>query len=184
MKLLIHVCCAPCFTSPFFDLKKQDISVKGYFFNPNIHPFKEFKKRIQTLKSFAQKNEIDMIYDEQYGLYSFLDDFYNKGHKDNRCYLCYETRLKATAQMAKQEHADAFSTTMLLSPYLKHDQIIEIAQRVSKENDIPFYYKDWRPYFKESIMISKENELYRQSYCGCIFSEYENTKKFPIIVSK
>ncbi|MBU0650634.1 epoxyqueuosine reductase QueH [bacterium] len=176
MKILMHVCCAPCFIYPYLDLQKEKIQITGYFYNPNIHPYKEFERRLDTLKDFSEKEKIDFIYDEGYGLEYFLTEiFQNK--KEDRCDRCYKDRLVKTVKEAKEKNADAFTTSMLLSPYQDHDRIIEIAKDLSEQYDIEFYYKDWRPYYKESISLSKERNFYRQPYCGCVFSEEERYLK-------
>jgi epoxyqueuosine reductase len=184
----MHVCCGPCFVYPYFDLKDNynNIEVTGFFYNPNIHPFLEFKNRLNALKDFSDKEKINMIYDEEYGLEKFLKQIYFQENHDSvipgliqnskvksRCLRCYIDRLEQTAKKAKENNADAFSSTMFLSPYQDHEVMIDICNKLSEKYNIEFFYKDWRPFYRQSIPLSKEYNLYRQKYCGCVFSEYE-----------
>lgn len=175
MKLFLHVCCGPCAAYPVKCLREQGHEVTGYFFNPNIHPYKEFIHRLDTLKEFAQKSNLDLIIDSSYTLEEFLSNALSA--PAGRCQMCYELRLRKAAQMAKAGQYDAFSTTLLVSPYQKHDIIKEIGERIAQEENITFYYHDFRPGWKEGVAISREMELYRQPYCGCIFSEKERYYK-------
>jgi hypothetical protein len=175
MRMLLHVCCGPCAAFPVKHLREQGYEIVGYFYNPNIHPYKEFTHRLATLQEFAGKIALDLIVDDRYTLEEFLHSALQAG--DGRCRMCYELRLSQAAQFAKDNDFDCFSTTLLVSPYQKHDAIREIAERIAVEKDIPFCYIDFRPGWHEGVAISKELELYRQPYCGCIFSEKERYHK-------
>ncbi len=171
MKLLLHICCAPCSAYCIKDLRNNNIDVTGYWYNPNIHPFKEYESRLNALKEYSKMIDFDVIYHDYYGLREFtknvIDDL------DNRCSYCYKTRLENTFKYAKENNYDAVSTTLFISPYQKHDLIKSICENLSKKYDIEFYYKDYRPYFYEGKSIFKETGLYMQKYCGCVFSEEE-----------
>jgi hypothetical protein len=177
MKILLHVCCGPCSIYPIDSLRKAGHEIRGYFYNPNIHPFTEFRQRRDTFTEYAQI-ELPVIVDEQYELENFLREVVFR--EGERCRICYSMRLQRTAQIARKGKFDAFTTTLLVSPFQKHDLIKEIATSVSQETGVPFFYQDFRIGFKEGVLQSKEAKMYRQQYCGCIFSEkerYAHTKK-------
>lgn len=169
MRILLHVCCGPCATFPVKNLKEQGHEVVGFFYNPNIHPYKEFSRRLETLKEYAVKTNLTVHIDNRYSLEEFLQAALTDLSK--RCSMCYEVRLREAARFGKQNAFDFFSTTLLVSPYQKHEVIRAVAGKIAEEEGIPFYYSDFRPGFREGVEISKELELYRQPYCGCIFSE-------------
>jgi epoxyqueuosine reductase len=169
MKILLHICCAPCTIYPLEVLRKEASQVKGVFFNPNIHPFLEYKKRLDTVREFTARVGLDVAVAEDYPIEDFLRKTVALG-KD-RCSWCYEVRLRHTAEQARKGLFDAFTTTLLYSRYQKHDLIRATAEDIARENNIPFFYKDFRDGWEEGIRQSKEMGLYRQKYCGCIFSE-------------
>ena len=173
--LLLHTCCAPCLIAPYHQLKEQGLSFTSFWYNPNVHPVTEYRMRLQTLKTFAEKEDIPLILHDDYGLRNFVkavvDDI------DDRCRHCFRTRLEMTAQTALELGYDAFSTTLLYSIYQKHDLIKEIGEEITEEKHIPFFYRDWRTLWSEGVRLSKEAELYRQKYCGCIFSEEDRYLK-------
>ncbi|TET53288.1 MAG: epoxyqueuosine reductase QueH [Actinobacteria bacterium] len=165
MKLLLHTCCAPCLLSPFERL--QDNKLALFYYNPNIHPFEEFNQRLAWVEQFAEEAKTDLI------TYHYNPDQYlNKVAFDTteRCEKCYELRLKETARVAQMKGFDTFTSTLLVSPYQKHELIIEMGTAASKKFDIPFYYEDFRPYYKDAQKTAKELGIYRQKYCGCKFS--------------
>ncbi len=169
MKLLIHICCAPCFAAPYFHLKKEGHEIHGFWYNHNIHPFTEYKKRLETLQEFADKESIPLIVKDEYELEKFLRKAAFR--EQERCRSCYYDRLKYAVIIAKKGNFDAFTTTLLYSKFQKHELIKEIGESLAKEYGVKFYYNDFREYWKEGIKISKEKEMYRQQYCGCIYSE-------------
>lgn len=175
MKLLLHICCGPCTTYPLTFLQREGISVRGYFYNPNIHPYREFQKRLSAVKELAATAGLEVEYHREYGLHDYLRTVVFNENK--RCRLCYEMRLRATAVQAKQTGADAFSTTLLYSRFQNHKLIRHRAEEIGAEFNIPFYYHDFRIGWQEGIDQSKEMGLYRQSYCGCIYSEHERYDK-------
>ncbi|MCE5284905.1 MAG: epoxyqueuosine reductase QueH [Pelosinus sp.] len=171
MRILLHICCGPCATFPVKALREEGHELAGFFYNPNIHPYKEFSHRLETLKEYAVKVNLSVHIDDRYSLEDFLQAaLKNLGE---RCSMCYEVRLREAARFAKENGFDAFSTTLLVSPYQKHEVICQVAEQIAKEEGISFYYSDFRPGFREGVEISKAMELYRQPYCGCIFSEKE-----------
>ncbi|HSB06819.1 MAG TPA: epoxyqueuosine reductase QueH [Thermodesulfobacteriota bacterium] len=171
MRILLHICCANCAIFPFLLMKNKGEEVVGYFFNPNIHPYLEYQKRLDALKFYSEKSELDVIYQDEYRLEEFLRKV--APCPENRCQYCYTVRLQATAREAQRNHFDGFSTTLLYSIYQKHDLIKEIGERVAREAGIPFLYEDYRRGWKKGVEVSKAMGLYRQQYCGCIYSEKE-----------
>ncbi len=166
-KLLVHTCCAPCLIAPLNTLREEwDVTLLWY--NPNIHPYTEYIKRRDTLKEFAEKENIPVIWQDEYDL-----DMYLKATDGIRCSKCYELRLVRTAQIAMGKGFDAFTTTLLYSKYQKHETIKEIGEDIAGRFGVDFYYHDWRNLWQEGIDLSKLAGLYRQSYCGCIYSEKE-----------
>ena len=152
-------------------MKEKGDEVIGYFFNPNIHPYQEYQKRLDALRQYSQKAGLKMIYRDEYLLEEFLK---NVSHREKeRCQYCYSVRLEATAREAKRNAFDGFSTTLLQSTHQNHAKIKEIGERVAQEIGIPFYYEDFRQGWKRGMEISKAMGLYRQQYCGCIYSEKE-----------
>jgi predicted adenine nucleotide alpha hydrolase (AANH) superfamily ATPase len=152
-------------------LRDAGHNVTGYWYNPNIHPYTEYKARMDSLSAYAGSIGLPMIWNDSYGLRPFVRRAVSD--LDNRCSGCYEERLRTTAQTALEGGFDAFSTTLLISPYQKHDILRGVAERVSAEVGIPFLYVDFRPLFYEGRRIARSLPLYMQKYCGCIFSEEE-----------
>ena len=171
MKLLLHTCCAPCSISPVQFLREQNLDVMGYFYRNNIHPYTECLKRQEALESYAKKIDLRVIYQEGYDLNGFIRNVVFR--ESNRCSYCYHERLRATALVAKHGKFDYFSTTLLYSKFQKHDTIRSIGESVSSSVGVPFYYHDFRVGWKDGIEESKRIGLYRQQYCGCIYSEKE-----------
>ncbi len=169
--LLVHICCAPCLTYPHEWLQERKVKFKGLFFNPNIHPFQEFRKRAETLEEYSAKLGIDIAYEKRYGLLDFLHS--TVGREKERCLFCYESRLRRAASEAKAQGFSAFTSTLLVSPYQKHDLIKSTAERVAQEEGIEFFYVDWRDGYRQGVQRSLDLGLYRQRYCGCIYSEAE-----------
>ncbi len=174
MKLLMHICCANCCLYPLQSLSSKGIDVKGLWLNPNIHPCTEYQMRLESLQRLQRLWSLDIEYIDHYGLKDFLRAIINK--QDERCTICYSLRLEEAALTAKKMRLDGFTTSLLVSPYQKFDMIIKIGQEMGMKYSIPFYYEDFRPGCKESINLSKELGLYRQKYCGCVYSEMERHK--------
>ncbi|SHI35865.1 epoxyqueuosine reductase QueH [Propionispora hippei] len=175
MRMLLHMCCGPCSVFPLKQLRELGHEVTGYFYNPNIHPYKEFRKRLETAQDFASRSQLTMIVDDSYTLEEFLTQALQA--ENGRCGMCYELRLRQTARYAKEQGFDCFTTSLLVSPYQKHELIRETCERMAAEEGISFLYVDFRTGWQEGVQISKDMELYRQPYCGCIFSEKERYMK-------
>ena len=169
MKLLLHACCGPCACYPTKVLSEQGVDFTLLYYNPNIHPYKEFKRRLSALRELAEKQDYKLVIDKTYPLEECV-----KGMLEEpvvRCMFCYRMRLRYTAKYASDHGFTAFSTTLLYSPYQKHELIVKAAEAASEEFGVEFFYQDWRPYYQEGVDISLALGLYRQPYCGCVFSE-------------
>lgn len=171
MKLLLHTCCAPCSVYCIEQLKKENIDITSYWYNPNIHPYKEYESRLETLKKYNEEIGIPIIINDYYGLKEFCKNTINK--LNSRCGYCYLCRLENAASYAKENGYDAFSTTLLISPYQNHELLKKTGDMLAKKYDIKFLYKDFRAGFREGQNKARSLGLYMQKYCGCIFSEEE-----------
>lgn len=177
MKLLLHTCCAPCLIYPYEFLTKKGFDVKGYFYNPNIHPFLEYRNRRQAVEDYSKNNNIDVYYDVEYRPQEFFQEVINNESTPGRCHLCWSLRLNKTAELAKKEGFDSFSTTLLVSPYQDIEKIRQLGEDVSKSIGIDFIFEDFRPGFRDAHKKAKESGIYCQKYCGCIFSEIERYER-------
>lgn len=176
MKLLMHTCCAPCSVYCIDSLRNEGIEPVIYWYNPNIHPFMEYKTRRNTLQEYSKMINVEAVFNDEYG----LDEFCKNVIEDlnNRCSnYCYKVRLEQTVKYAKENGFEAFTTTLLVSPYQKHEEIINICEQLSREYNIHFLYRDFRIGFREGQEKARELGLYMQKYCGCIFSEEERYSK-------
>ncbi|MDI6654373.1 MAG: epoxyqueuosine reductase QueH [Candidatus Hydrothermarchaeota archaeon] len=175
-KLLLHVCCAPCSTHVIETLK-EDFDIVAYFYNPNIHPIDEYKLRLENLKKLDVKS-IEGKYDVD-AWFRATRGYENEPEGGRRCELCYRLRMGETAMFAKDNGYNYFATTLTTSPYKNARVINEIGKKLSKKYGVKFYSADFkeRNGFKKSVELSKKYELYRQRYCGCVFSKGETPKK-------
>lgn len=174
MNLLLHICCACCLCAPLNELRKEGFAVTGLFYNPNIHPLLEFRRRLKALRVFQESDPIPVIYCEDYGLREYLKDVNYEG--DDRCADCYAMRLKFTAAYAQKNGFNAFTSTMLFSIYQNHEQLKTLSENLAKGYGLDFIYRDYRHLSECSHDIARKKMIYRQGYCGCIFSEYERYK--------
>ncbi len=183
MKLLLHTCCAPCSVYCIGTLREEGIEPTVYWFNPNIHPYMEYKARRDCLRQYTNDIGIEAIFEENYGIRDFCKNVVND--LENRCQkYCYPVRLEQTAKYAKENGYDSFSTTLLVSPYQNHEVLIKVAEEMAKKYDIKFLYRDFRVGFRQGQAKARELGLYMQKYCGCVFSEpipnYDHKSLKPI----
>ena len=169
MKILLHICCAPCAIYPVESLTGKGHYVHGFFYNPNIMPYQEFVKRMETMEGYATRLRLPMIWDRTYDLEGFLRGVVFR--ENERCRFCYYQRLRAAARVAKGGNFDAFTSTLLYSKFQNEEMIRELAQQVVGEVGVPFYYEDFRQGWAQGAAKAKKLGLYKQQYCGCIFSE-------------
>ncbi|MDF1558477.1 MAG: epoxyqueuosine reductase QueH [ANME-2 cluster archaeon] len=170
MEMLLHICCAPCATYTVQALRDEGFDPLGYFYNPNIHPFTEYRRRLETLQQYAGDVELEVVYRDEYLLEEFVKQTLEV---EDRCHLCYTIRLEAAARQASDMGISLFTTTLLISPYQKHKMIKDIAVGLASDYGVEFHYHDYRPGYRETYQICRGMGLYRQPYCGCIFSEKE-----------
>jgi predicted adenine nucleotide alpha hydrolase (AANH) superfamily ATPase len=178
MSVLIHSCCGPCLGGSIDILRDSlgDEPVESYWFNPNIHPYLEYRQRLLSFASLCENLKIKANYGNlDYGLDFFLNELNGKFNEE-RCYYCYCMRLKEAARFAAKHNFRAFTTTLLISPYQQHELICEAGHAIAKEFNCEFHYSDLRPGFKQTHEAARKHELYKQKYCGCIFSEYSRFK--------
>ena len=177
-KLLLHACCGPCssyvveYLSEFFD-------ITIYYYNPNTYPETEFNRRLDELNKFINtfNNKIRVI-EETYNpneFYNSIKGLEHLGEKSKRCYNCYKLRMNKAALYAKENNFDYFTTTLSISPYKNANWINEIGSKLENKIGIRYLYSDFKKKngYKRSIELSKEYGLYRQEYCGCVYSKQE-----------
>jgi len=176
-KILLHVCCGPCSIYPYQALKDKDFQVTSFFYNPNIHPYKEYQRRLAGYHQFTQLEQLPTIsfQEENYQLEDFLRQ--TAFREEKRCLACYGMRLEETARVAKKGNFPYFTSTLLVSPYQQHDLIKEVGENIGKKYGVEFYYEDFRTGWKKGVERCLEIGLYRQPYCGCIYSEKERYYK-------
>jgi len=171
MKLLLHTCCGPCSIYPLKTLRHEGHDVMGFFYRHNIHPYTECLRREETLRDYACAMDFRVVFQRGYDLEGFIQNVAFR--ESNRCLYCYRARLYAAAKVAKKGKFDAFSSTLLYSKFQNHELIKTMGESVAKETGVRFYYRDFREGWKEGIEESKKRGMYRQQYCGCIYSEKE-----------
>ncbi len=171
----MHICCSNCALYPIRTLNSIGIDIEGLWFNPNIHPFTEYKARLSSLIKLESLWDLKMHYNDYYGLKEFIRSVVNK--EKERCLYCYSVRLEDMAKTTKEKGIDAFTTSLLYSPYQKFDMIVEIGRDMQERFQVEFFKKDFRKGWHYGVKMSKELDLYRQKYCGCIYSEMERYLK-------
>lgn len=179
MNLLLHVCCGPCMISFDKYFKEMDIAYSVLFYNPNIHPYKEYLKRFNTLKEYTDRINVSLIHEISFQQVKWELKF-SSLEKSKRCENCYRQRLEKTALIAAEKGFTHFTTTLLVSPYQNHEMLIKIGREAAKKFGIEFYYYDFRKLFREGQNTAREENLYRQKYCGCIYSYNESKFKDTI----
>lgn len=178
MKLLLHICCGPCGIHPVRVLREERCDVMGFFYRNNIHPYTECMRREEALTTYAESIDLKLIVQPGYAMERFLRNVAFR--EADRCRYCYHDRLTTTAKFAKKGKFDGFSSTLLYSRHQRHDLIRSIGQAVGRSEGIPFYYRDFREGWKEGVDTSRRLGMYRQSYCGCIYSEKERFYRQPM----
>lgn len=180
MKLLLHCCCAPCTVQCAISFIEEGTRPDLYWYNPNIHPYTEYRARRDALVQYAACRGLPCGTDDEYGLRRFIREAGRAesgrpggGDHADRCAVCYRMRLEKTAARAAERGYESFSTTLLISPYQNHSLVRVTAEECAKKYSIPFLYRDFRPRFREGQSGARNMGLYMQKYCGCIYSEEE-----------
>lgn len=174
-KVLLHCCCAPCSVSCIEPLRAEGIEPTAFWFNPNIHPFKEYEARRDCLIEYTKAVDISLIVRENYGLREFIKNTANNIY--GRCGYCYYHRLEETAKYASEHGFNAFTSTLLASIYQNHELMIKYCEELAEKYSVEFLYRDFRPNFREGNKKARDMGLYMQKYCGCIFSEEDRYLK-------
>ena len=172
-RILVHVCCAPCATYTVARLREEGWDTVAHWFNPNIHPYSEHERRRDALVSFADQVNLLVVWEQGYEMPGFLREVVGSERFGQRCRICYRLRLERTAQVAAERHLDAFTTTLLISPYQDQEAIRSIGEGLAEAFGVAFYFENFRRGFSAHHRMAKEYGLYRQRYCGCIYSEWE-----------
>jgi len=176
--VLIHACCGPCSTYAVKSLCTQGLEVTAYWYNPNVHPFREHQRRLEAMETLAEAIHLPLIIESGYEIVRYFRSVV--GRESTRCPECYRMRLSRTADTAHGMGFDAFTTTLLISPYQDHDLIRRIGEELAEERGLRFHYEDFRPGFRQGHTMSRELGLYHQGYCGCVYSEWERYGKVRI----
>ena len=173
--LLLHSCCAPCSIACVEMLRADGVEPTALWYNPNIHPYSEYAARRDCLIAYSETIGLALHIAEDYGLRPFVRAVAE--NTEARCSYCYALRLDYTAQYAAAHGFEAFTSTLLVSPYQNHALLVETAERAAERYGVRFAYYDFRPGFREGQTKARENGLYMQKYCGCIFSEEDRYRK-------
>jgi len=179
-RILLHICCGPCATYPIERLREEEFQVTGFWYNPNIHPWREHELRRESAERYAQAVELPMIWYPDYEMVLFLREVVGHERFGQRCQICYRLRLRRTAEIAAQEGFDAFTTTLLISPYQDQEAIRRIGEEVGEAEGVEFYFENFRRGWARGRRLARQHNLYRQQYCGCIYSEWERYNKTRI----
>ena len=161
-KMLLHCCCGPCAMYPLDLLTSNGRDLDCYWYNPNIQPQFEFDRRHQNLEKACEHYSIKLISEGTDCM------------QDSRCEMCYDIRMEHVAKFAAENGYETFCTTLLVSPYQQHDKIAEISDKKASKFGVKFEYMDFRPGFRQGQDMAREIGLYRQKFCGCIFSLEES----------
>ncbi len=170
-KVLLHICCGPCGVFPVEQLQGEGLELMGYYANPNIHPYTEYQQRRQSVEMLAGRYGLKMLYEPSYCPEEYFREV--SFRESRRCYYCYALRLEAAARYARKGRFDAFTSTLLVSRYQKHEMIWELGESIGERYSVPFLYRDFRPGFDAGRQKAREMGFYMQKYCGCIYSEVE-----------
>ena len=175
-RILLHICCGPCAVYPVRNLLEQGFEVVGLYYNPNIHPLQEYVRRREGAEQVAGELGIKLICkDEEYDPGSYLREVVHR--EPTRCFFCYRLRLERTLSIARRGGFDRFSSTLLSSKQQHHDRIAELAGALAGGGAPTFQYQDFRPGQSEGQEACRQWGVYRQQYCGCIYSEWERYRK-------
>lgn len=178
MNIFLHICCAPCSVACIQQLREEGHAPTGFWYNPNIHPFLEYKARRDTLRQYAQDIDLPLVELDDYGLREFTAAV--AANSDARCSWCYARRFEETAKTAAERGFSAFTSTLLISPYQNRELMCEIGEKVGKKYGVDFLPYDFRPRFRDGQEQARALGLYMQKYCGCIYSEedrFSNRRK-------
>lgn len=171
--VLVHSCCAHCaaYTAGYW--RELGYEVGALWYNPNIHPYTEHQHRLGAMKALAAEIDLPLNIYGGYDVIEYFRRVAGQEQEPERCRHCFRLRLTKTAEIAREMGFGGFTTTLLISPHQKHDLIKEAGEEVGKEAGVEFLYADLRKRYSDSRHITKGMNLYRQQYCGCLYSEWE-----------
>ncbi|MBC7263770.1 MAG: epoxyqueuosine reductase QueH [Chloroflexi bacterium] len=172
-RLLLHICCGPCSTYTIKRLRELGFDVTGYWYNPNVHPYTEHERRRSCLEEYAATVGLPMIWEPDYDMPAYFRAVAGHEKFGERCARCYDLRLRATARTASERGFGVITTTLLISPYQDQQLIVAVGEEAAAEFGVDFFFENFRRGWSERGRLAKEHNLYRQAYCGCIFSEWE-----------
>jgi hypothetical protein len=156
---------------PYEYLQSQGFDVINYFYNPNIHPYSEYKLRLDALKEYTKKNNLNLTIEKDYKIEDYFRSIKEETSEPQRCNFCWRMRLKKTAEKAKEFNIENFTTTLLVSPYQDQMAIKDIGEEIGRKNKLNFYYYDFSKGFKDAHDKARALGMYMQKYCGCLYSE-------------
>ena len=171
--VLVHVCCAPCLCAMLEPLQPRAASFTALFENPNIHPLIEFRRRLKAVHVLADQVRFPLLVEDAYGLNAFLDAVGAQRERPARCRACYALRLEAGARRAAESGFPVFTSTLLVSPQQDRDVICELGHAAGRRHGVGFDDTDHRGRHGLGLEEARRRQLYRQQYCGCVFSEYD-----------
>jgi predicted adenine nucleotide alpha hydrolase (AANH) superfamily ATPase len=172
---LLHICCGPCATATVEYWRGQGADLQGLFFNPNIHPLLEFRRRLTGARDLAGAVTLTLREDLSYDPAAWFAEVGSRA--EGRCRACIGQRLRRTAEVAAAAGLRAFTTSLAVSPWQDHDAIREEGARAGASCGVEFLYADLRPLFARSRTLARSMGLYRQKYCGCLLSEWERYRE-------
>ena len=175
MTLLLHICCGPCASATIPWWRARGREVVGFFFNPNIHPLLEYRRRLTGTRDTCEMSHIELVEDTAYDPQAYFAAVAGEG--DSRCSHCIGLRLDRAAREAVALGCDGFSTSLSISPWQDHEAIRVQGARAGERHGVEFVYADLRSQYGESRRLSREWGIYRQKYCGCLVSEWERYRK-------
>ena len=175
--VLLHICCGPCCLMPVQALRAEGFAVTGVFYNPNIHPMKEYLLRRAALLEAAERLDLPLLWPDPeqaaWNLEQWVRAVPASADKKARCRACHALRLDQVARWTVKEGFDAFTSSLLYSQRQAHSIISEEGDKAARRSGTAFLYRDFRPFWQEGIKLSQKWGLYRQQYCACIYSETE-----------
>lgn len=173
VRILIHACCAHCLAKTLSGLRAEygaKLEPVVFWFNPNIHPLIEYRRRLKAVRIYLERDPIPFVLRDEYGLIPFCSAIHGYYDRPARCAICYALRLNVAAEQAAHEECKAFTSTLITSVHQDHEQISAAGNKAAERHGVPFLYRDLR-----AVAVEEEElrGIYRQQYCGCVFSEFD-----------
>jgi epoxyqueuosine reductase len=173
-RILIDACCGPCSLAVLDEFPRPEYSRHFLFYNPNIHPFREYRRRLESFEWLMQESS------EEYTLLPYEPEEWIRAvayREESRCEMCYRLRLRKAADLAMEESFDSLTTTLFASPYQDHDLLALLGDSICRSRGLQFIVWDGGDYYRETLKQAREKDMYTQTYCGCLLSERERYDK-------